>query len=113
MKVLLDENLSHRLRLFIAGHDVFTVDFMKWKGVKNGRLLALAAADGFEAMITLDDGIAYQTNLTALPIAVIVLSAPSSALEDLLPLVVDILRALREVSRPCVVRVPLLSSGNP
>ena len=59
MKVLLDENLPHRLRLFLPGHDVFTVDYLRWKGIQNGRLLALAAANGFDAMLTMDDGIAY------------------------------------------------------
>jgi hypothetical protein len=28
--VLLDENLPHRLRLLIPGHDVRTVDFQGW-----------------------------------------------------------------------------------
>jgi len=44
MKFLLDENLPHDLRHFIPGHEVFTVAFMGWAGVKNGDLLQLAAA---------------------------------------------------------------------
>ena len=106
MKVLLDENLPHRLRLFLPGHDVFTIDYMKWKGVQNGRLLALAAGEGFDAMLTLDDGIAYQTNLKTLPLTVIVLSAKTAALDDLRPLVGGILNALAAVTTPAVVRVP-------
>ena len=39
MKILLDENLPHRLRLLLTGHDVFTVAFMKWNGVENGELI--------------------------------------------------------------------------
>jgi hypothetical protein len=49
MKLLLDENLPHRLRLLITGHDVRTVSYMGWSGVENGELLSRAAADGFEA----------------------------------------------------------------
>ena len=79
---------------------------MKWHGVKNGRLLALAAADGFDVILTLDDGIAYQTNLKTLPVAVMVLSAPSPALVDLLPLVGEILRVLDRITPLRVVRVP-------
>ncbi len=30
------------------------VAFMRWKGLKNGALLARAAAEGFEALITTD-----------------------------------------------------------
>ena len=56
MKILLVENLPHRLRPLLIGHDVFTVAFMKWKGVQNGELLVLAAAEGFEVAITKDTG---------------------------------------------------------
>jgi hypothetical protein len=42
MKILLDENLPHELRRHLSGHDVFTVQYMNWKGIKNGQLIALA-----------------------------------------------------------------------
>ena len=51
MKILLDENLPHALRHEIQGHDVFTVQFMGWSGLKNGELLARAMAAGFGAII--------------------------------------------------------------
>jgi len=44
MKVLLEEMIDVRFRLLLPGHDVFSVDYMKWKGVKNGALIAVAAA---------------------------------------------------------------------
>ncbi len=62
MKLLLDENLPHRLRRLLIGHDVFTVAFMKWSGVENGERLALAAAAGFDAVITKDTGMPYEQN---------------------------------------------------
>jgi len=57
MKVLLDENLPHELRHLITGHDVFTVTYMGWSGLRNGALLARATEAGFDALITLDSGI--------------------------------------------------------
>jgi hypothetical protein len=63
MKVLLDENLPHDFRHEIAGHDVFTVDFLGWSGLKNGELLAQAAASGFDALLTMDSGVPYQQNV--------------------------------------------------
>jgi len=60
MKLLLDENLPHKLRQFLPGHDVFTVSFMGWGGLKNGRLLANALAAGFEVILTVDSGIEYE-----------------------------------------------------
>ena len=59
MKILLDENLPHRLRPLIVGHNVFTVAYMNWAGIENGELLSLAAANGFEAIITKDNGMPY------------------------------------------------------
>lgn len=38
MRVLLDENLDHRLRRSLAAHEVFTASYKGWDGLKNGRL---------------------------------------------------------------------------
>ena len=65
MKILLDENLPHRLRPLLIGHDVFTVAFMKWNGVENGELFTSAAADGFGVVITKDTGMPYEQNTQA------------------------------------------------
>ncbi len=54
MKVLLDENMAPRLRFALAPHEVFTIDFLGWKGLKNGVLLAHAEAAGFQAFLTVD-----------------------------------------------------------
>ena len=94
MKVLLDENLPHRLRHEIVGHEVFTVRYMGWKGIKNGELLDFAIASGFEAFLTVDDGIPHEQNLKSRPIHILVLHAISNAFEDLHPLCVDLQRQL-------------------
>jgi hypothetical protein len=64
MKLLLDENLPHRLRPLLVGHEVFTVAYMQWAGIENGALLALAAANGFDALITKDNGMPYERRIT-------------------------------------------------
>jgi predicted nuclease of predicted toxin-antitoxin system len=86
MKVLLDENLPHRLRSLLVGHDVYTVSYMKWSGIENGELLDRAAADGFDVLLTNDNGMPYEQNISSLPCALMVLKAPSNALEDIMPL---------------------------
>ena len=63
-----------------------TVGEMGWSGVKNGKLLALAAND-FDVFITVDKNLPYQQNLARLPIAVVVLDAGSIELPALLPLI--------------------------
>ena len=74
--VLLDENLPHRLRLLIPGHDVRTVDYQGWKSLSNGALLQAAEDSGFNVMVTADQGMNYQQNLTGNNIALVVLSTP-------------------------------------
>jgi len=71
VKVLLDENLPHRLRNHLGSHEVFTVRFMGWSGLKNGELLRTAENGGFEVFLTGDQTMSDEQN----PIAVVVLSA--------------------------------------
>lgn len=105
MKLLLDENLPHDLRHELPGHEVFTVQYLGWSGISNGELLARAAASEFDALLTMDSGVAYQQNAAALPVAVVVLSAPSNDIDDLLPLVPAVLDALRDLKPRTLVRI--------
>ena len=77
MRLLLDESVPSRLRRALPGHEVRTVGEMGWSGVKNGKLLALAAT-AFDAFVTVDKNLPYQQNLSTLPVAVIVLDARSN-----------------------------------
>ena len=54
MKVLLDENLPYKLRQSLTGHDVRSVNHMGWSGEKNGELLKLCEAEGFDVLVTGD-----------------------------------------------------------
>jgi hypothetical protein len=81
VKLLLDENLPHQIRLELPGHEVFTAAYMGWGGVENGELLQQAAAAGFDALVTNDRGLEYQQNLAMLPLAVVVVLAPANTVE--------------------------------
>ena len=106
MKVLLDENLPHALRHELPGHDVFTVRYMKWDGMKNGLLLSTAAAAVFDVLITMDSGVNYQQNLATLPLAVVILQALSNDIDDLRPLIPELLATLAALPRHSVTRIP-------
>jgi hypothetical protein len=95
MRIRLDESLPKALRARLLGHDVATVVGCGWSGVRNGKLLALAATR-FDAFLTADQNLEYQQNVSALPIAVFVLVALSNRLESLEPLVPELLAALRD-----------------
>src|SRR4051812_22602054 len=105
MKLLVDECLPVDFRLLITGHSVFTVEYCGWKGTKNGRLLARAVADGFEAMVTSDAGIEREQNRASLPIPVIILHPHSNDMADLRPLVPSVLKALANLSTPDFVHI--------
>lgn len=105
MKVLLDENLPHKLRLELPGHDVFTAQYMGWSGLKNGVLLVQAAAAGFDVMLTMDSGVPYQQNLASLAIAVVVLSAASNDIDDLRPLIPKVLQSLQTARSGTVISI--------
>ena len=98
MKLLLDENLPHQIRLELPGHDVFTTAYMNWGGIENGELLRRAAEAGFDALITNDRGLEYQQNLGALPLAVIVVLAKVNTIEAIRPAYPELLNVLSRLS---------------
>lgn len=103
--MLLDESKGRRFGRLLVGHDVASVDRLRWKGLKNGALLRRAADEGFEALITADRSIEYQQNVASLGLGVVVLVARSNRLADHQPLVPDVLSVLGEIQPGQVVRV--------
>ena len=102
-RVLLDENLPRKLKWSLEA-EALTVPERGWGGTKNGLLLRLAAAE-FDVLLTMDRGLEYQQNLTGLELCLVVLSAVSNDIDDLLPLVPSINAALQEAAPGRVIRV--------
>ena len=75
MKVLLDENLDHALRKLLGPHEVVTVTYMGWTGLQNGALLRAAEESGMDVLLTGDQTLSYEQNLTGRRLAVVALSA--------------------------------------
>jgi len=87
MRVLLDENLDHRLRRsFDHSVEVRTVAEQGWKGKRNGELLDLASRE-FDAFITGDQSLEYQQNVARYNLGILVLVAQSNRLADMQPLI--------------------------
>jgi predicted nuclease of predicted toxin-antitoxin system len=99
MKLLLDKNLPHRLRPLLVGHEAFTIAYMKWNGIENGSLLALAAKHGFDALLTKDSGVEYQQNPATLPCSVVILETQSKSLKHIQPLIPALLDVLQTPPR--------------
>ena len=104
MRILLDEDLPRRLCALLVGHEATTVPQSGWAGIKNGKLLALAASQ-FDAFLTMDQNLEYQQNLATLPIAVLIVEAVSNRMEHLTPLVPSILREINRISPRTLRRV--------
>ena len=75
MRLLLDECVPRSLKDDLAGHDVEHVVDRGWSSKRNGELLKLMVAEGFEALLTVDQNIEFQQNLKGLGISVIVVRA--------------------------------------
>ena len=59
---------------------------MNWEQLRNGALMTVAIAAGFDVFVTIDKQIEHQQNLNALPLPVVVLDGDSNALPALVPL---------------------------
>ena len=104
MRLLLDECVPKRLQRELRGHEAKTVQDMGWAGVKNGALLRLA--DGqFDALLTVDQGIEYQQNLSGLRISVVIMLAPSNDVDDLHPLLPAVEQVLIDLRPGEIMRV--------
>jgi predicted nuclease of predicted toxin-antitoxin system len=97
MRILLDECLPRKLKRSLVAEFIQTVPEAGWAGKKNGELLSLAA-DGFDVLITNDQNIEHQQNLSRYDLALLVLIAPTNDIVDLLPLMPAANEALRDIA---------------
>ncbi len=95
MRLLLDESVPRPLLTsFPAAYEVRTVPQMGWAGTGNGALLALAADNDFDALLTVDRGFAHQQNQEELPLPVVIVLATSNRPDELRPLIPEAISVL-------------------
>ena len=97
MRILFDSGNPRQLRRQLIGHEVETATERGWDTLANGVLLDRAEEAGFEVLVTTDQGIRYQQNMSDRRVAVVVLmntawprisrrtEAIRSALEEIRP----------------------------
>ena len=98
MRLLLDESVNWRLLRHLPGHETQTTKQMGWDSKQNGELLELARTE-FDALITRDQGIPQEQNLTGADVAVLVLYPRSNSIDDLKPLAPSILDVVDSTPR--------------
>jgi len=77
MRILFDHGTPDDLAHALAGHVVTYARKVGWDILSNGQLLRAAEDAGFELLLTVDQGIRYQQNLTGRKIALLVLTGSS------------------------------------
>jgi hypothetical protein len=74
MRVLFDQGTPVPIAAYLRDHSVRTTLEEGWDTLANGDLLRVAEEAGFEVLLTTDNSLAYQQNLTGRKLAIVVLS---------------------------------------
>ena len=77
MKILFDQGTPAPLRRYLAEHTVDTAFELGWSDLRNGALLDYAEMDGYQLLLTTDQNLRHQQNLTGRTLAIIVLLVTS------------------------------------
>jgi hypothetical protein len=73
LRILFDKNVPVGVRRFLSGHEVRTFVEMQWHPqLENGELLKAGEEAGFDVLLTCDQNIRYQQNLTGRKLALVV-----------------------------------------
>jgi hypothetical protein len=102
VKVLFGTCVPRPLRKNLPGHDVKTTQEMGWDRLRNGDLIH-AANQAFDALITSDQNVKYQQNLTTRQLGIVVL--PTNHLPSVLKLAPKIILALSEISPGTLIEI--------
>ena len=99
MKVLLDECVNKRLKSHLSDCEVYTVNEMKWCGVKNGKLISLCVANQFDIILTIDKNMIYQQNIEKYPITIVVFNASTSKMGELILFIPSFLKQIHHFAK--------------
>ena len=90
---------------YFPGTNCQTARFANLAGLKNGRLLEAAEAAGFDILITVDQNIPDQQNLSQRSIAIVILCGRTNRLRDLELLVPAAISAVGSIRAGDLIKV--------
>ena len=105
MRLLLDESVPWAFRHYMVGHEARTARYVGWDAARATAELLALARDEYDVLVTVDQSIPYQQNITEEDVAVVVLEAGTNDIEDLRPLVPELLNRIPLLKRGEVVRI--------
>ena len=74
-RILFDQNVPHRLARHLAPRQVALSVDLGWSTLSNGKLVDAAERAGFDVLLTADQNMAYQQNLTDRHLAILILDS--------------------------------------
>lgn len=77
MKILFDQGAPVPLRRHLHPHTVDTAAERGWSALLNGELITRAESEQYDSLITTDQNLKYQQNLTSRNIRILVLTSTS------------------------------------
>jgi len=92
LRILIDECLPRELAEELVGHEVRTVQQAGWAGLSNGELLE-EVSGSFEVFLTIDKRIESEQKVPG-DVALITVQAHSNRIQDLRPLLPELLRVI-------------------
>ncbi len=104
MKILLDESVPRLLKLSLPQLDISTVQEMGWAGIRNGELLRRAETQ-FDVLVTADQNLRYQQNLSGRKLAILVL--PSNQVPVVTQLIPQVETTLATIQPGILMEIPL------
>lgn len=75
MRVLFDKNVPIPLRQSLKHHQIRTAEEQGWATLSNGELIAKAEKAGFDLLLTCDQNVSYQQNLSRRQRSLVVLGS--------------------------------------
>jgi hypothetical protein len=101
-RVLFDENMPRKLRRDLPEMLVRTVQEEQWAGFKNGQLLQRASGV-FDVLLTVDQGLRHQQNVSKFNIGVVVLETDDTTLPNLRTMLPEIRAAVQRAKPGTVI----------
>lgn len=102
MKILLDECVPWPMHKLLASHSCTSVQAEGWTGIRNSELLKRAEAD-FDLLITADQNIVYQQDLSSNTLAILELS--TNDIRRILAHAASVQKTVEEIRRGQFVRL--------
>jgi len=96
LRILFDKNVPDLLRRHLIDYQVQTADEEGWGQISNGELISRAEKAGYQIMLTCDQNIQYQQNMSHRKISMVVLG--SNIWPSIRPKIAEIAAALKRVS---------------